>query len=425
MFLFPDEENAPGPDGKKSSTFIDNMRLPVHRWFRYSAGFSAAWAESVISEASRRGPTRVLDPFSGSATTLIAAEDVGIECRGVESHPFVYRIARAKLARRSDPLRFRKLSSLIAKEAAGEEGSVDGYPDLIRKCYRDEALADLDRLRRVYESKADGSDASELCWLTLVSILRRVSHVGTAQWQYVLPNKTKKNTESPFEAFDRQARLMYGDMLKSAAAKGPPGVIHDTDARTCEGIEKDFATLVVTSPPYPNNFDYADSTRLEMTFMREIDGWGDLQGTVRKRLIRSCSQHVSHRSDGLARVLANRELEPIRPGLSAVCEELGKVRETKGGKKSYHLMIACYFLDMARVWLALRQVCDSPCQVCFVIGDSAPYGVHVPVFDWMAKLAQAAGFGDWRFDKTRDRNIKWKNRKHRVPLSEGRLWVEG
>jgi hypothetical protein len=29
------------------------------------------------------------------------------------------------------------------------------------------------------------------------------------------------------------------------------------------------------------------------------------------------------------------------------------------------------------------------------------------------------------FEKTRDRNIKWKNRKHRVPLCEGRLWVEG
>jgi hypothetical protein len=25
----------------------------------------------------------------------------------------------------------------------------------------------------------------------------------------------------------------------------------------------------------------------------------------------------------------------------------------------------------------------------------------------------------------RDRNVKWENRKHRVPLVEGRLWVEG
>jgi hypothetical protein len=64
-------------------------------------------------------------------------------------------------------------------------------------------------------------------------------------------------------------------------------------------------------------------------------------------------------------------------------------------------------------------------EVCFVIGDSAPYGVYVPVIEWFGKLALAAGFESWSFEKLRDRNIKWKNRKHRVPLCEGHLWVRG
>jgi len=36
-----------------------------------------------------------------------------------------------------------------------------------------------------------------------------------------------------------------------------------------------------------------------------------------------------------------------------------------------------------------------------------------------------AGFDSWQFEKLRDRNIKWKNRKHRVPLHEGLLTVDG
>ena len=28
-----------------TSNFLDNMRLPIHRWFRYSAGFSAEWVQ--------------------------------------------------------------------------------------------------------------------------------------------------------------------------------------------------------------------------------------------------------------------------------------------------------------------------------------------------------------------------------------------
>jgi hypothetical protein len=425
MSLFTDEEINPESGDPGSTTFVDNMRLPVHRWFRYSAGFSAAWAQSVIAEASRLKPPRVLDPFAGSATTLIAAEDANVESCGFESHPFISRVARAKLARRTDPHEYRKSAMAIVRDASDAEPNIGDYPDLIRKCYRDDTLADLDRLRRAYESNADGSAASELCWLTLVSILRRVSHVGTSQWQYVLPRKSKKNPTSPRGAFDQQVKLFYSDMLKAEAITGPPAVIHESDARSCEEVDSKFATLVVTSPPYPNNFDYADSTRLEMTFMRVIDGWGDLQGAVRERLVRSCSQHVTTRTVNLEDVLANTVLAPIYSEISSVCEELGRVRETKGGRKTYHLMIACYFFDMAKVWMALRRACDSPSGVCFVIGDSAPYGVHVPVYDWMGKLAIAAGFSKWTFEKTRDRNIKWKNRKHRVPLSEGRFWVEG
>jgi hypothetical protein len=88
-------------------------------------------------------------------------------------------------------------------------------------------------------------------------------------------------------------------------------------------------------------------------------------------------------------------------------------------------MVACYFLDMARVWRALRRVCRTPARVCWVIGDSAPYGVHVPVVEWLGALARSAGFASCSFEKTRDRNVKWENRKHRVPLVEGRLWMEG
>jgi len=182
---------------------------------------------------------------------------------------------------------------------------------------------------------------------------------------------------------------------------------------------------VITSPPYPNNYDYADATRLEMSFLREIEGWGCLQDKVRRHLIRSCSQHVPEKAVNLQAVLSYPELEPIRAEITEVCEKLSDIRQTKGGRKTYHLMVACYFADLAKVWHALRRVCQSPSKVCFVIGDSAPYGVYVPVVPWLGTLATTAGFKSYTFEKTRDRNIKWKNRKHRVPLQEGRLWVQG
>ena len=118
-------------------------------------------------------------------------------------------------------------------------------------------------------------------------------------------------------------------------------------------------------------------------------------------------------------------MEPIRNELIPVYEELNRVKQTKGGKKAYDTMIAGYFYDSAQNWQALRRVAAPGARACFVVGDSAPYGVHVPVEKWLGELAVSFGFESWSFEKVRDRNTKWKNRKHDHPLHEGRLWIEG
>ncbi|MCC5627982.1 site-specific DNA-methyltransferase [Nostoc sphaeroides CHAB 2801] len=408
-----------------SSTFINNMKLPVHRWFRFSAGFSAQWVETIISQAKERGEITVLDPFSGSGTTLLASEKLGVECLGIEAHPFVVRIARAKLLYQTDADAYLEHIKKVIKCAENVQPCVDTYPKLIHECFSISSLESLDRLRQSWEKLADDSSESQLAWLTLVSILRHVSHAGTAPWQYILPNKKKQYSIDAMSAFGLMAESIATDMRIAGKIAASVACLIQSDARTCQGVPDNFANLVITSPPYANNYDYADATRLEMCFMKEISGWGDLQSAVRQYLIRSCSQHVTNKNVNLDEVLASHELYPIKASIIETCHKLSQERHLHGGKKNYHLMIACYFLDMARVWIALRRVCKSPATVCFMIGDSAPYGVYIPVIEWMGLLAQAAGFKSFNFEKVRDRNVKWKNRKHRVPLCEGCLWVYG
>jgi len=411
---------------RASSTFSGNVALPIHRWFRYSAGFSALWAREVIEEQLANGRQRVFDPFAGSATTLIEAENAGVEAIGTESHPFVARIARAKLLWRESPDAFLNYALGLLKAARTNQPSKAKPSPLLQKCFPEEILALLDTLKRAWQDAADGSPLSELSWLALVSILRVCSPVGTAQWQYVLPNKSKAKVVSPYKAFEEKAHGMAHDMrLRQSSHNGPVARLYQADVRDCSELPESWADLVITSPPYVNNYDYADATRLEMTFMGDVDGWGDLQDAVRVYLVRSCTQHVAPIADTIDAMIEDPLLQPIRDSLPQICINLAKERESHGGKKPYHVLVAAYFLDMARVWKTIRRVTTADALVCFVVGDSAPYGVHVPVERWLGDLAVAAGFGSYHFDKTRDRNIKWKNRKHRVPLQEGRLWVKG
>jgi hypothetical protein len=162
-----------------------------------------------------------------------------------------------------------------------------------------------------------------------------------------------------------------------------------------------------------------------MMFWGEIDGWGDLKTAIRPTIMRSCSQHSAGDKIILDEILQEPLLGSIIKELTPVTRELEKVRLTKGGKKTYHTMIAAYFLDLAKILVNIRKVMSKDSRICFVIGDSAPYGVYVPAEIWIGELAVAAGFKSYHFEKLRDRNIKWKNRKHTVPLHEGRLWIEG
>jgi DNA modification methylase len=413
----------------RSGTFTDNLKLPIHRWFRYSAGFSAEWVEELVRTFQPGRHVRVLDPFAGSGTTLLSAAAAGASSVGFESHPFVARIAKTKLLwNKVSPESLVTTSNTLIEMARRRiPTKTRGLPLLLEKCYTHEAISALLSLRdTLYQCHPEDSHTKEMLRLALTSILRPCSHVGTAQWQYILPNSSKAKVLDPFEAMTLKVRDMAEDISFARERDYCSSIeILDQDARQSSSLPNGSVNLVVTSPPYPNNYDYADATRLEMTFWGEIEGWSDLQQTVRRHIVRSCSQHTAAERLKLDDLLALDEVRAIRDELTTVCRELEAVRLTKGGRKTYHTMIAAYYSDLSKVFRALRPVCAAGSKLCFVIGDSAPYGVHAPAEQWLGRLATDAGFHSVSFEKLRDRNTKWKNRKHTVPLQEGRLWFEG
>ncbi|WND03903.1 hypothetical protein QGN29_05895 [Temperatibacter marinus] len=413
---------------KRSGTFTDNMKLPIHRWFRYSAGFSAEWVEQeIIKYQSDTGNDAILlDPFLGSGTTCFAADTLGVKSFGFDGHPFVTRVAKAKSCWHLPAEDFLSHCQSILSLAETYSFNTTRHEtnQLLGKCYSPGALQKLDYLKKAYEDLCTNDAVWRLVWLNITSIIRACSHAGTAQWQYVLPNKSKSKVIDPFDGFWAKALLMSEDMNHVQHIGWKPNCkIEELDVR--QSIHANKCNLVITSPPYPNNFDYADATRLEMTFWGEIDGWGDLKTAVRPSIMRSCSQHSAGDKVILDELLSSAELEPIKDDIFKVTKALDEIRHTKGGKKAYHTMIAAYFYDLSKIWLNIRNATVDGAKVCFVIGDSAPYGIHVPAEKWLAQIALHHGFKGFSFEKLRDRNVKWKNRTHTVPLHEGRLWVEG
>ena len=95
LVLFP--ELFQPEEKENTTTFQDNMKLPVHRWYRYTAGFSGAWVGSLIEQEKAAGRHHIIDPFAGSGTVMVESMMHDVDSFGVESNPYVFNIAQAKL----------------------------------------------------------------------------------------------------------------------------------------------------------------------------------------------------------------------------------------------------------------------------------------------------------------------------------------
>lgn len=312
-----------------SGTFSANTKLPVHRWYRYSAGFSAEWVRSVLEEHPHA--RNILDPFVGSGTVLIESEKLGRRAVGIEAHPLISRIAAAKLAWRADARSFEALATIVADQAAALAPTLQPMEStLLDKCFTSAARVELLALRHVLDA-SDGrrSDAWLLCWLAFVSIVRETSYVGTAQWQYLLPSRRKAKVVTPIAGFLAKAAMFSRDLAHMSAYRASPAArVAGVDARKEVVVPAGWADLVITSPPYANNYDYADATRLELAVLGEINGWSDLQKSIRPNLVRACTQHVASQGALLESTLASPQLSPIAGDLSAVVHALDVVKES-------------------------------------------------------------------------------------------------
>ncbi len=126
--LFPEIEEESKKITDRTSTFVDNMELPIHRWFRYSAGFSAEWVKEVVRGFKRNNSITLFDPFVGCGTAVLAGEESGIESFGIEAHPFVLRIAKAKLLWSEDVNAFRSFAIDVLEYAQNLVDAPKSYP---------------------------------------------------------------------------------------------------------------------------------------------------------------------------------------------------------------------------------------------------------------------------------------------------------
>ena len=366
-------------------TFRSNDRLPIHRWWPYVQGYSAEFVADLLAAQPLGRGAAVLDPFSGSGTTLVEGRRNGWRAIGFELLAPAVLAARVKTDFEVDPAALRRsATSLIARAGRARVSPVPFLRET-RRQFAPRALAELRRLRSVLPRSAPGvADALRLAFgATLIpsSRLRRSPCLGYE------PRPTER--PRPFVRIADVVEQMAGDLEALGASRprwGPPATVREGDARAID-LPEGSIDFAVTSPPYVNGLDYVMNYKLDLAWLGYASSYRDL----------SALRHREVACDNLPRSSTAGYLDPSAAPDPWLRELLPRIRDHVVRKGTYrrddmHGIVLRYFADLEAVMRGVYRVLRPGGRFVLVVGDSLLAGTYVPGDLLTARLGDRLGF---------------------------------
>ena len=160
-------------------------------------------------------------------------------------------------------------------------------------------------------------------------------------------------------------------------------------------------------------------------FFELTKDWRDITEKVRHELVTGATTHYKDCDFDLEKFSMSEFAQKNESLLEILKEKYEVIKDNasrRNGKKSFHILMMHYFEDMYHVLVEMRRVLKPGSKAYLILGDSAPYGVHIPTTQYLGEIAQSAGFGDYKIFKIRNRGTKWNVKtRHNIELAENIL----
>lgn len=387
----------------KLPTNTTTSRHAIHRWANITAGFSPEFVYACIERDELLPGSLVLDPFTGMATTQVAANHLGMDAIGYEPQPHFWTMAVAKVSTRdvSAPDRIRKLLENLSPVDDIRDIWNETQVEYLSKLVPSEQLRLLARCR-VLENRIVADDKP--LYRLVVSKLLEWASGSSTDGIYKAPS-TQKRSHDVRERIPVILEMIESD-LRELPKEAGKSVIHPRSSIRMEEIETGSVDLIVTSPPYLNNFDFAEMARMELYFWSEAENWGEISEKVRSKLVVNTTTVPSRFKSDQDQWVGS--IPPtIRAEVDDLVLQLRDVRRQKAGKKDYEKLIRPYFSQMAEILNECYRVLRPNSKLDLVVADAALYGIHIPTEQLLAETMKFLGFHDVEITRLRNRGTRW------------------
>ena len=387
--------------GFGDTAFSENHKRRLHRWVPWIAGFSSSFVSDVLAKIGRNDePLRVLDPFAGVGTTLIEAMQNGDNAIGFEINPYAALACKAKVRavhydvnllasaiQRFDEFGDNRLWSNVAPTSAAPAAFRSRVPFFSPEV-QPQVLTCMDFLR---DEATDW--IRELFELALGSVMVSFSNYSYEPSLGTRAAAGKPNVEQAdvFGIMRRKLWDIHEDIVGFQAdlAKHrdlPSATVHPLSyLENAHRLLPHSVDVLITSPPYLNNYHYIRNTRPQLFWLGLVDSTSDLK-TMERQSFGQFWQTVR----------SGPEI-PLRPRIPHLEDQLQELRSRNPDKGSYGGLgwanyAASYFNDCQRFCEITLPLMRSGSTAVVVIGNNILQGIEFRTDRLFAEIAELAGF---------------------------------
>lgn len=358
--------------------------------------------EELILQCDR--PTRIFDPFCGTATTALSAAYHGHEGVTTDINPFLVWLGEAKTAHYTTAVLAATRDACACAVALVAQKKIDPVPSPpihnIERWWSPGALCFLRSLRAAIDAVSEPQSPERN--LLLVAFCRTLISLSNAAFNHQSMS-FKDVAQLPFDFNQNMGRIFTEDVhfVLIGASENPvgSGKVLFGDSRWSASVVEGFFDRIITSPPYSNRMSYIRELRPYMYWLGFIANGrdaGELDWTA---------------IGGTWGIATSRLIEwkrPVDPYVNSVLEAIVyKIAhaDNKNGTLLSNYVAKCF----EDIWLHFRNitpVLTSGAKLHYIVGNSTFYGVLLPVEKIYAAMMEALGFGKVECRAIRKRNSK-------------------
>lgn len=417
-----DEEGILDVHNAKASSA---SKFPIHNWYYFVLGYSPDFPNFILDREKADKLTKVVDPFMGSGTTLIACKDRGIASAGIDANNYFYDVVNVKTDWSINTTKIKKSLSAILEEYniritkffdetqetienTEDKVSFQSFSNihrpkmLVEKYISDIPFSKLSIIKEVIEKTVDKPDLHRFFSFALSSIIVSVSNVKYGPGFGV--SKKPKHDVDVLDFFTKKIERMIEDLEgKTSDQINTPVDVYLGDSRELSSyIESESVDLMITSPPYPGDHEYTKHTRLELIFMEYANNILEFR-EIKKRMVRGSTTNI-YKNDNEKDLISH--IQSIEKIVKLIDERLIEDNASSGFEKLYTKLVQEYFGGMYNNLVESYKVLKKGGKYSLLVSDSHAFKmVHIETAKILGELAEEIGFSNveielWQSKKT-------------------------